>query len=215
MSTVAIMQPYFFPYAGYFRLFAAADLFVIYDCVQFPRRGWVHRNRLPDFHGEAGWLTLPLVKAPQSATIGDLRFPTDTIARLKKQLRRFPALQAEPLSQVLTVFGGETPVDYLERGLVGICSALGITCEFTRSSRLGIAPDIHGQDRILAIADAVGARHYVNSPGGEELYEGREFARRGITLNILKPHRGPSWSMLHRLQSEPAAKLKSEIEGQI
>jgi hypothetical protein len=40
------MQPYFVPYAGYFRLFAASDLFVIYDCVQFPRRGWVHRNRL-------------------------------------------------------------------------------------------------------------------------------------------------------------------------
>ena len=45
-STMAIMQPYFIPYAGYFRLFAASDLFVIYDCVQFPRRGWVHRNKL-------------------------------------------------------------------------------------------------------------------------------------------------------------------------
>ena len=40
------MQPYFVPYAGYFRLFAASDLFVIYDCVQFPRRGWVHRNKM-------------------------------------------------------------------------------------------------------------------------------------------------------------------------
>jgi hypothetical protein len=44
--TIAVMQPYFIPYAGYFRLFAASDLFVIYDCVQFPRRGWVQRNRL-------------------------------------------------------------------------------------------------------------------------------------------------------------------------
>jgi hypothetical protein len=51
ISTVAIMQPYFIPYAGYFRLFAATDLFVIYDCVQFARRGWVHRNRLPDGAG--------------------------------------------------------------------------------------------------------------------------------------------------------------------
>ena len=60
--TVAIMQPYFFPYAGYFRLFAASDLFVIYDCVQFPRRGWVHRNLLPDASGSERWLTLPLEK---------------------------------------------------------------------------------------------------------------------------------------------------------
>jgi len=82
MATVAIMQPYFNPYAGYFRLLAAADLFVNYDCVQFPRRGWVYRNRLPDSNGAAGWLTLPLEKAPRSATFGDLRFPADSIARL-------------------------------------------------------------------------------------------------------------------------------------
>jgi WbqC-like protein family len=49
--TVAIMQPYFLPYAGYSRLFAATDLFVVYDCVQFPRRGWVHRNRLVNTAG--------------------------------------------------------------------------------------------------------------------------------------------------------------------
>jgi hypothetical protein len=77
--TIAIMQPYFFPYAGYFRLLAASDLFVIYDCVQFPRRGWVHRNKLLDASGEARWLTLPLEKAPQSVLIQDLRFPPDAV----------------------------------------------------------------------------------------------------------------------------------------
>src|SRR5260370_23913658 len=69
------MQPYFTPYGGYFRLFAASDLFVIYDCVQFPQRGWVHRNRLVDRAGKERWLTLPLAKAPQSVLIADLRFP--------------------------------------------------------------------------------------------------------------------------------------------
>ena len=73
-STIAIMQPYFIPYAGYFRLFAASDLFVIYDCVQFPRQGWVHRNRLVDTSGKERWLTLPLAKAPQQVLIRDLRF---------------------------------------------------------------------------------------------------------------------------------------------
>ena len=63
MTTIAVMQPYFVPHAGYFRLFAASDLFVVFDCVQFPRRGWVHRNRLPDAQGRARWLTLPLSKA--------------------------------------------------------------------------------------------------------------------------------------------------------
>ena len=76
---VAIMQPYFLPYAGYFRLFAATDLFVIYDCVQFPRRGWVHRNRLVDASGKERWLTLPLAKVPQRTLIRDLCFASDAI----------------------------------------------------------------------------------------------------------------------------------------
>src|ERR1700750_1478713 len=71
--TVPIMQPSFLPYAGYFRLFAASDLFVVYDCVQFPRRGWVHRNRLPLASGDAGWLTLPVAKAPRDALICNLK----------------------------------------------------------------------------------------------------------------------------------------------
>ena len=84
--TIAIMQPYFIPYAGYFRLFAVSDLLVIYDCVQFARRGWVHRNRLPDRSGVERWLTLPLAKAPQSVLIKDLRFPEDAAALLDHRL---------------------------------------------------------------------------------------------------------------------------------
>ncbi len=76
----AIMQPYFAPYGGYWRLLAGADLFVIYDCVQFPRRGWVHRNRLPDAKGERRWLTLPLAPAPYDARIQDLVFAQDGCA---------------------------------------------------------------------------------------------------------------------------------------
>ena len=150
MATIAIMQPYFFPYAGYFRLFAAADLFVLYDCVQFPRRGWVHRNRLPDGKGEPAWLTLPLARAPHATTIRDLRFPAAAAASLKARMRRFPVLRSEradrPIPRALTVFDGASPVDYLQRGLAEICSLLGLSCEFARSSSLGISPEIHGQE---------------------------------------------------------------------
>ena len=51
LTTIAVMQPCFVPYAGYVRLFAASDLLVVFDCVPFPRRGWVHRNRLPNARG--------------------------------------------------------------------------------------------------------------------------------------------------------------------
>src|SRR3954463_1921481 len=88
--TIAIMQPYFIPYAGYFRLFAASDLFVIYDCVQFPRRGWVHRNRLLDAAGREIWLTLPLAKASRDVRIRDLCFSNDAGRILEDRMRRIP-----------------------------------------------------------------------------------------------------------------------------
>ena len=82
MTTVAVMQPYFLPYAGYFRLFAEADLVCLFDCVQFPRRGWVHRNQLPGYTGAAKWLTLPLAKRPMAIRIDDLAFaPSAETAR--------------------------------------------------------------------------------------------------------------------------------------
>src|SRR5262245_52093591 len=127
MTSVAIMQPYFMPYAGYFRLFAATDLFVLYDCVQFPRRGWVHRNRLQDAHGELAWLTLPLAKAPREALIRDMRLSDNAPERLPPQMRRFPALAArspEPAILRALVPAESSLVDYLERLLRFCCAAL-------------------------------------------------------------------------------------------
>ena len=70
------------PTAKYFRL-AEADVVCILDCVQFPRRGWVHRNRLPGVAGHAHWLTLPLAKGPINVRIADLRFAEDAEAALE------------------------------------------------------------------------------------------------------------------------------------
>src|SRR4051812_24083058 len=72
LPTVATMQPYFIRYAGYFRLFAASDLFVTYDCVQFPRHGWVHRKKMVAAGGRECWLTPPLANRLRDVRIRDL-----------------------------------------------------------------------------------------------------------------------------------------------
>ena len=74
MAVVAVMQPYFYPYAGYFRLLAAANTFVIFDDVQFPRRGRVHRCEVPGPGRRSEWLTLPLAGTPRDVLIGNLTF---------------------------------------------------------------------------------------------------------------------------------------------
>lgn len=214
---VAIMQPYFVPYAGYFRLFAAAELFVLYDCVQFPRRGWLHRNQLHDIRGAARWLTLPLRKAPQEALIHDLRFRDTAGADLENQFRHFPALglaTALPLMQQLRDLSG-TPLDYIERLLRFATDQLGLPWRVLRSSSLGVDPALRGQDRILAIAGQLGATCYINAPGGRALYHTENFAAAGIALRFLEPYRGPYTSMAERLATEQPAAIAAEIAAEL
>ena len=213
--TVAIMQPYFIPYAGYFRLLAASDLFVIYDCVQFPRRGWVHRNKLIDASGEARWLTLPLEKAPQDVLIRDLRFPPNAGEELAERLRPFPAIAAgtaetEHIVAALRDVRG-SPLEYLERLLEITAAYCKLPWRTVRSSTLDVPPEYRGQDRILEIARRLGATHYVNASGGRELYDADTFRKAGIELRFLVDYQGPLASILQRMLTDNRDDLIGDI----
>jgi hypothetical protein len=215
--TVAIMQPYFIPYAGYFRLLTATDLFVIYDCVQFPRRGWVHRNRLPDARGRPSWLTLPLAKAPRDVLIRDLAFLDNAEALLAARLKCFPLASESggdgaPVLAALRSPGSEGLADYLVRLIALVAEALRLPWRALRSSSLAIPPELHGQERILEILRRLGAKRYVNAPGGRALYDPAAFDAAGIELRFLSEYPGPSWSVLWRLASEGAAALRRDID---
>jgi WbqC-like protein family len=214
---VAIMQPYFFPYSGYFQLFAAADVFVVLDCVQFPRRGYVHRNQIADNQDAPQWLTLPLLKADRDTTrICDLRFPPLAREAMLEQFRRFPCLikldQAAPdLSRSILDFE-QTPVAYLVRNLQNVTRLLGLERSMVLSSSLNIPPEIKAQARIIEIARRVGARHYVNASGGRGIYHAEAFADAGLTLNFLSDYRGSFKSILERLLTEDAGAIVGELQ---
>jgi hypothetical protein len=214
---VAIMQPYFFPYAGYFRLFAASDLFVIYDCVQFPRRGWVHRNLLVDASGTERWLTLPIEKAPQNVLIRDLRFPPNAAQILADRLWPFPLVASDPasvehiLAALVDVKG--TPLDYIERLLELTVAYCGLRWRVIRSSTLNVPAEFRGQDRIIEIARRLGARRYVNAPGGRDLYDPAAFASVGIELRFLPEYTGPKVSILTRMLGDNRNELAQDILG--
>lgn len=215
---VAIMQPYFFPYAGYFRLIAVADIFVAYDCVQFPRRGRVHRNQLSDREGRAQWLTLPLVKGDRDTTrICDLTFPIDAYTSLSEQLRRFPSMSTlgrryELLFREILDFN-RSPVQYLVSTLQHVAGLLGFTRPILLSSDLGIPTELKAQDRIIEIAKRVGARHYINAPGGRGIYEPQDFKNAGISLNFLPDYVGSHLSIIERLAYESTDSISTEILG--
>ncbi len=213
---VAIMQPYFFPYAGYFRLFAAADLFVIYDCVQFPRRGWVHRNKLLA-GGRERWITLPLAKCPRETLIKDLVFRSDAEQWYKMLLEQYDLThytdQNSELRDILKPVNAV--IDYLENTLRWTCEKLDIPFKTIRSSDLAIDGRLRGQDRILAICENVNAKEYINLAGGSALYEKNRFAQRNIQLSVLADHEGSYESIFASLRNTPAQEIRAEINKNI
>jgi hypothetical protein len=213
---IAVMQPYFIPYCGYFRLLNISSTFVIYDCVQFPRRGWVHRNRLIRKDGVEDWITLPLRKETQSAKIHELQFLPDARALLEERLSRFalsPAageVRTAALDTVLDVTG--SVVDYLERTLLFFCRLFGIQTNVVRSSRLNVPDTLKGQDRILEIVKRCGGSRYVNASGGIDLYDRPTFAANGCTLDFLTPYDGPYQSVLARVITDDISTIAEEIK---
>ncbi|MEE2934030.1 MAG: WbqC family protein [Pseudomonadota bacterium] len=215
MTCIAVIQPYFVPYAGYFRLFAAADKVVLYDCVQFPRRGRVHRNVLPDSNSNRQWLTLPLQKANVKVKIRDLSFAEDAKEAMIQRTSRFPSLSTAPcelMSLIHRPVG--SVVDYLESTLKVTCKLLGLPCNTTRSSLLELPPQLSGTQRIIAVANSLGADTYVNLSGGRNLYNKSTFLKQGIKLKFLNEWQGSKWSILQHLALEERALIAKDIWAQ-
>ena len=216
-KTISIMQPYFLPYAGYFRLLTGSDLFVIYDCVQFQRRGRMHRNQLRTASGRLDWLTLPLEKAPQEVLIRDLRFRKGAQNEMESMMPRFPALTAPTrlpasFADAVRALGGP-PVDYIVELLRLAAEIMHLPWRVMHSSELALPRELRGQDRIIAICKACGATSYLNAPGGRDLYEPSVFADAGLQLRFLPAHVGSYDSIAQRLATEDADLVAAEIHA--
>ena len=171
------MQPYFFTYAGYFRLFLEAEVFVILDCVQFPRRGWVHRNRFAKKTGSTDWLTLPILKSPQDTLIKDLKFDSDSkLFDFMKNSKSFLFLEHLPNDVRQKILNFEIPVaDLLELQLRYVLDELSIQTNIVRSSQLDLDPTLKNESKIIQINKQLGSTRYVNLSGGIDLYQPEKF----------------------------------------
>lgn len=214
---IAVMQPYFFPYLGYFRLFSEVDEFVLYDCVQMPRRGRVHRTQVASLGRESDWLGLPLARQPQDVLIRDLAFAADARAEFDRRLSSLAwvaSTRGPDADRVRDYLHAplDSVMDFLESGLRLVLDLLDIHTPIVRSSVLGMDPALRAQDRILAIAHARGATHYLNSPGGRDLYDPESFAREGIELEFLQPYEGAFMHLLPALMAGQRSAMAAELQ---
>lgn len=183
---LAVMQPYFYPYLGYFELIRHVDVFVFFTDVQYIRRGWVNRNRIRAANAR-GWeyLTVPVEHAPRSTPISDIRTRPGWQADHRKKLEYAYGRNKIRDHEFSATLSPTDPglCDTLTRTIADTARWLGLGTLF-RDSR-EFAAEGKGQDRILDICRQARADTYVNLPGGQGLYSPEEFSRRGLALEIL------------------------------
>jgi hypothetical protein len=187
---VAIMQPYFFPYIGYFQLIHAVDIFVIYDDVSYIKRGWVNRNNLLSSGGQAELITLETSGASQNKLINEVGVGGNRRKLLKNiayKYSRAPYFkQVYPLIDEVLGSRQSNLSLFLTDCLKALCEYLTLNPEWRVSSRIDKASSLKGQGKILAICEAIGATQYINLPGGKALYDKSLFADRGIELSFIQ-----------------------------
>lgn len=192
--TLAIMQPYLFPYIGYFQLMHAADRFVVYDDVNYMKQGWVNRNRIL-VSGAPHLFTMPIAEASAYARINQLALHGTTypkwrgkfIATIRQAYARAPFRDTvlEVVEQVLPP-GPTTLQATLLNGLRHVQAYIGATSVLIPSSQPYGNAQLGGTDRVLDICKYEGASTYVNAIGGKTLYDKANFKAHGIDLFFLR-----------------------------
>ncbi|NNM68550.1 MAG: WbqC family protein [Gallionella sp.] len=192
MKTIAIMQPYFLPYIGYFQLMAAVDKFVIFDDVNFINRGWINRNRLL-LNDVAHTFTVPLHNASQNKLICEIELCDDQGWR-KKFLRTIQHAygKAPRYAQVSTLLGNlvNYPTirldEFLLNSLREVVSYLSLEVEIVATSRIYQNTNLKGHERILDICRREQADVYINPIGGLDLYDDSSFSKQNLALHFLR-----------------------------
>lgn len=190
MKKIAIMQPYLFPYIGYFQLLKSVDEFVIYDDVQHIKRGWINRNNYL-INGEKRLLTVSLEGASTSKLINEINVQDDFI-NYKKSI--FMAYAKAPyFNEVAAVvnevcgFEDRNLAKFIAHSLHVIADYLKIGTPLIFSSELNNNKALRGQDKIIEICKLRDARQYINPIGGREIYDRSKFDGSGIILNFIRP----------------------------
>lgn len=190
---VGIMQPYFFPYIGYFQLMNAVDEFVIYDNIEFTKKGWINRNRIL-VNGKDFFITIPLKKDSDYLDVRD-RYLADSwsservkmLNRIKESYRKAPQFDSVyPIVEKCIYFDDTNLFNFILNSLNQVKEYLEIRTSFLISSTIPIDHALKADKKVIAICKEINADMYVNPIGGVELYDKDRFMGEGIDLHFLK-----------------------------
>lgn len=190
--TLAIMQPYLFPYIGYWQLLNTVDTFVIYDNIQFSKKGWFHRNNIL-LNGKKTLFSIPLKKDSDSLDVVE-RYISDgaekeinkIIRQVENAYKKAPYfVDVFPLIKEIFQNAERNLFKYIYNSVIQICEYLEINTNIVISSTINIDHSLKSQDKVIALNKALNATKYINPIGGIELYEYEIFQNENIELAFL------------------------------
>ena len=187
------MQPYFLPYIGYFQLINAVDLFVIYDDVQFTKRGWINRNQISTHSGLFNF-TIPCQSASEKTLIRDKKIASQynrkkLLKTINTELEKCANSNDETRELASRIFLNEEEnlFKYIYNSVLEVCNYMEIKSDkIVVSSSLGDFTNLRSQEKVMAICKTLGAGNYLNPISGKHLYNAETFMANGILLEFFE-----------------------------
>ena len=187
--TIAIMQPYLFPYIGYWQLINSVETFVVFDDVNYIKKGYVNRNFI--LVGKKSQIfTLELIKASQNKFINTIEIGNNSdkiLQTIERAYKKAPYFEIVfPILKEILTQKEKNLSKFLYYSLKKISAYLQIKTKLIYSSDIQKDNSLKAQDKIVDIVKRLNATHYVNAMGGLELYDKEKFIEEDIELNFLK-----------------------------
>lgn len=187
---LAVMQPYLFPYIGYFQLIHASDLFLIYDDVAYIKQGYINRNTILSSNGPIRF-TLPVPRASSNKLISELKFSNKVskcIRTIEQSYSKAPYFnEVFPIVCKVIEAKERSIASMCQRSYEEIFSYLGLERQFKKASEVEYNRSLNAVERLISLCHTFGADQYLNAIGGRRLYSKADFSNNGIKLSFVEP----------------------------
>lgn len=198
---LGIMQPYFFPYVGYFSLIEYSDKFVFFDTPQYIKRGWVNRNRVLNSGGGTHYITVPIAKCSRDTKINHVSISENQdwkknfFGQISGYKKKAPYYN-DTVDFLHTILDNRKSNSLSELNIestIAVCKKLGINSEYFTFSKMNLKiEEVRASDEwALNITKAMGGNIYVNPPGGQSFFEKGKYDESGIELKFLRSNLKP------------------------
>lgn len=189
---IGIMQPYFFPYIGYWQLMNEVDRFVVYDNVKFTKSGWIRRNRIL-LDGKPRLFTLPIKKDSDYLDVRE-RYISEIFKNDRKKLlnqiiisyKKAPQFEKVfPIIEKSINFNHDNLFEYIFNSIRTVKEYLKIDTDIIISSDINMNHSLHNKDRVIETCKVLEGDIYLNLIGGVKLYNKKDFLSNGINLRFI------------------------------